>query len=149
LGVWVILAGKSVYSIDHEYVMGDNGEGGYWLAEKNPVPEASGFDRVMGCRAVKNFDFNYVSIKPTDLPPGCKIVRHIITIPSVDKAVREEAKRRCEDSGYESTYAGWSNCRGYANSIADYAEDLMDQIPPYTPPFQLSPREWKNVFYGF
>ena len=149
--VWVLLLANSyrtVISFHHELVMGtDEGGKTYWVAEKTPNNEASLWDKLVpGCRADK--DFRHFIISPKDLPPGYKIVRHVPTTPYVDKLVAAEAKRRCEDSGYDPNYhAIGGNCRKFANSIADYAEEQMH--PPSPPRPLMNRSNYEPFFYGF
>lgn len=142
LDVYVILRGRSTISINHEYVVGDNGNNGYWQADKNtlanPLVCAFWFPK-----AQKNYDpvsDDFTDME--DLKPGYTIKRHVITTPEVDRIIQAELQK-WEDSDFDNYYnAEFANCREFANRIADRAEYLMGSLyPPYRP----SPQEWRNI----
>ena len=65
------------------------------------------------------------------LPGPCLRTRRIVkTTPDIDQKVRNEAKRRADDWKNQTPYGLCSNnCHDYANSLADYAQDLFKNKP--------------------
>ena len=56
--------------------------------------------------------------------------RIVKTTPDIDQKVRNEAKRRADDWKNQTPYGLCSNnCHDYANSLADYAQDLFKNRP--------------------
>ncbi len=143
LDVWVIVDGRSAISVGHEYVVGNNGNGGYWHADKNfesgVLPLLAGLS--IGTKSVKNYVPESDNFNPSK--PGYTILRHVVTTDEVDRILQEEVKKWQNDPNIDNYYqAEFDNCRKFANGIADRAEYLMDNLyPPYRP----SPQEWRNI----
>jgi len=93
-----------------------NGDGTYWDSNKMP---GKGPLAPANCPADIQFS-DKSGFDPKNLTDPCfKIMRHVVTSPTVDKKVRDEAKKRADEDKGRYDALG-NNCRHYATGICDY-----------------------------
>jgi RHS repeat-associated protein len=129
LDVWIL---KATGGFGHQWLVGDNPEGGYWASDFEPIPNLV-FGRVC-CKGRINFtklwttDPRKINAR-TAKEVGFVVVGFVKTSPNVDEKLRKFAEDESNKPNPPMYDALGNNCRDWAKKllgIANYWQSLED-----------------------